>query len=99
MANGKKPGPDADRLKIDGDPGEVLDRLLGVGESARFFSKWLATQRERTDEVGRFAREAFNDGNAVDWDSRQTCIDDLAGRGAKGWWIDAAQIAWDEYER
>jgi hypothetical protein len=28
----KKPGPKADHLKVDGDPGEILDRMLRKGE-------------------------------------------------------------------
>jgi hypothetical protein len=28
----RKPGPKADRLKVEGDPGEILDRMLSKGE-------------------------------------------------------------------
>lgn len=30
----QKPGPDPERLKIEGDPGEALDRLLHASEPA-----------------------------------------------------------------
>ncbi len=63
------------------------------------FQVWIVRQRRRDDEVGQFAREACNDGNLVEWTTRDLCINDLATQGAAQRFIDGARSAWNEYER
>ncbi len=66
--------------------------------AAQSFRQWIDHQRERSDEVGQFAREAHGS-NVTDWINRDACLADLSLGGAADRFVQWAHLAWDDYEK
>ena len=100
-SNKSKPGPEPERLKAECVDGEeavrhALNKPKPNGGWPLLFFAWLMDQRERTDGVGRFARDSKTHPNANSWNTRDECLADIASASAQ--FRDFANQAWDEFK-